>query len=751
MNQKQQEEIQMRDFELWLDESGDFEAETQRNTKLNPSLIGGILIEKNQFTNSDITRFVADEKADGTPHAMCFDRPEMRDIVIPALEHMCSLGGRLVYFENRERIDTYSVRELYLRLMAHGLVQLIRFLSREGAFVLDVMIAARYEEDADEKGRLELIDDSEYLDMLRRYMQDELEEDRLELIPGCMVNMCILSARAERRLMLADYACNARLTRHSERKFDADMRGRLEKLFDEDYIYSARVQSSESRILSRLAAGNAASALSELYTGRGRMDHEQMLHFIIEKLLSIPASAARTQLNIFASLMSAKSQQEQDYERTEASLRKILEELFPYLEQENMGFAAKESRFMLLNSLCQMYLREGDIRHAGPVLKQMEQVTEEMRGHMECVQYLFAYRETKALWLTDCMEYEKAAALMQETELCISDLAEMSEMNDMLHEFLGDAEQIRSDVLGRAVTMKIFAGMHLIRFRDDWYGDELAGAAKRALRQFASDKETEWLRLYSVFIETERSRFNEALRLLTRMRNIVPEEGKTAEACRKYLLAIQDENHYIRPFYVMYYIILMQEASLMGEDEIARGMFSALSGNRELMEEFVIENALATDMRSDRQGHEPDIHENIVWNMFTGRPGVYHPAEVILWKFGAYMLQDGQAYEGGTGYLDRAIAICDNNHDYTEMKVIGVAIRLEKLFWRSKRKDVKAKDVRKIRSIIKEISGEGELTEKMSEFLRNADDVLARAENADNINEDGIMAEVFSVSRNIVY
>jgi hypothetical protein len=34
----------MRDFELWLDESGDFEAETQRNRKLNPSLIGGILL-----------------------------------------------------------------------------------------------------------------------------------------------------------------------------------------------------------------------------------------------------------------------------------------------------------------------------------------------------------------------------------------------------------------------------------------------------------------------------------------------------------------------------------------------------------------------------------------------------------------------------------------------------------------------------------------------------------------------------------
>ncbi len=741
----------MRDFELWLDESGDFEAETQRNRKLNPSLIGGILIEKNQFTNSDITRLVADEKADGTPHAMCFDRPEMRDIVIPALEHMCGLGGKLVYFENRERIDTFSNRELYLRLMAHGLVQLIRYLSREGAFVLDVMIAARYEEDADEKGRLELIDDDEYLDMLKRYMQEELEEDRLELIPGCMLNMCILSARAERRLMLADYACNARLTRHSERKFDAEMRSRLEKLFDDDYIFTAHVQSSESRILSRLAAGNAASALAELYTGRGRMDHEQMLRYIIEKLTMLPASAARTQMNIFASLMSAKSQQEQDYERTEATLRKILDELFPGIEREGTALPVKECRFVMLNSLCQMYLREGDIRHAGPVIEQMEQVVGSMQGHMESIRYLFAFRETKALYLIDCMEYEKAASLMQETELCISDLAEMAEMNELLHGFLGDAEQIRSDALGRAVTLKIFAGMHLIRLREDWYGDELSGAASRALRQFASEKETEWLRLYNVFIETERADFANALRLLTGMRGIIPEEGKTAETCRRYLQAIQDENHYIRPYYIMYYIILMQEASLMGEEEIAEGMFAALSGNRELMEEFLIENALDTDMRSDRKGLEAQVHENIVWNMFTGRPGVYHPTEVILWKFGAFMLQSGHAYEGGTEYLDRAVAVCDNNRDYTEMKIIGLAIRLEKLYWRSKHKDVKARDIRKIRNVIHELLSDGELPEKMAEFLKRAENVLSRAEEAEDVNAEGIMAEVFSVSRRIVY
>ena len=741
----------MRDFELWLDESGDFEAETQRNMKLTPSLIGGILIEKNQYTNAGITQLVADDKADGTPHAMCFDRPEMRDIVIPALEHMCALGGKLVYFENRERIDSYSVRELYLRLMAYGLVQLIRYLSREGAFVLDVMIAARYEEDAKVKGRLEQVSDSEYIDMLKKYMQEELEEDRLELIPGCRLNLCIQSARAERRLMLADYACNARLTRHSERKFDADMRSRLEELFDEDYIFSTRVQSSESRILSRLASGSAASALAELYAGRGHMDHEQMLGYIAEKLASIPASAARTQLNIFASLMSARSQQEQDYERTEATLKKILEELFPYLERANMGFPAKECRFVLLNSLCQMYLREGDIKHAEPVLQEMEQAAEEMKGHMECLRYLFALRETKALYLTDCMEYEEAAALMQETELCIGDLAEMSEMNEMLHAFLGDVQQIRSDVLGRAVTLLIYAGMHLIRFRDDWYADELAGAARRAIRQFAREKETEWLRLYSVFIETERADFAQALRLLTGMRNISPEDGDTAETCRRYLRAIQDENHYIRPYYVMYYIILMQEASLMGEDAIARGMFSALQGNREMMEEFIIENALDTDMRSDRAGHAPHIYENIVWNMFTGRPGVYHPAEVILWKYGSYMLQEGLAYEGGIGYLDRAVAICDNNHDYTEMKVIGVAIRLEKLYWQSKHKNVKKKDLRKVRSVIKDLTDDGELPAKMAEFLGSADAVLAEAESGENTGGEGILSEVFSVSRRIVY
>ena len=50
-------------------------------------------------------------------------------IVPAALEGVCKAGAKLVFFENAERIYHPHNRDLYLRVLAFGLAQLVRFLS----------------------------------------------------------------------------------------------------------------------------------------------------------------------------------------------------------------------------------------------------------------------------------------------------------------------------------------------------------------------------------------------------------------------------------------------------------------------------------------------------------------------------------------------------------------------------------------------------------------------------------------------
>ena len=90
------------------------------------------------------------------------------------------------------------------------------------------------------------------------------------------MHACILSARREARLQLADFACNCRITRDS-RKFDESSRNILKDIFKNAHIFSVKVSLSQKRIMSALAAGSISEALFELYTTRGDVEHKKML------------------------------------------------------------------------------------------------------------------------------------------------------------------------------------------------------------------------------------------------------------------------------------------------------------------------------------------------------------------------------------------------------------------------------------------------------------------------------------------
>ena len=66
--------------------------------------------------------------------------------------------------------NIFENADLYLRMMAAGLLQLFEKLSADGEFVIDLVIAVRYV--PDDQGNLVLIEDEEYLSRLREYILD---------------------------------------------------------------------------------------------------------------------------------------------------------------------------------------------------------------------------------------------------------------------------------------------------------------------------------------------------------------------------------------------------------------------------------------------------------------------------------------------------------------------------------------------------------------------------------------------------
>jgi len=663
----------MKEYELWLDESGDFEKNNQLHK--HPSIVGGVLIEKGQFSDEEITQLVNAEANGGDAHGTTMDRQQVEEIMLPALEMLCHRHGKLVYFENKEHIATYSNRQLYLRILASGIVQLMQYLGKDGSFCIDVIIAVRYA--PNDRGALEKIEEEEYIDALRRYIQEQWKSGAFDIDLHTRMNISILSARQERRLQLADYACNCRFTAHKKWKFTPEMRERLRALYDEDYIYSVYVKTPVNYIMSQLATGDVAEALLEYYTSRRPKELITVGKSIFGRLKNLSYRLCRLQVGQFVNLLTAFVRTETDFERSEALLKNVLQDFFAKLEEYGIEVQTDEAKFRLQWRLVDMYLREGDILHAQEVLDDMDKLLHSMNYRAENLRFLYLYLDRKALYEINCLEYEEAVKTMNKSIHCLENVREVLTCDDTIHDYFQQGD-IYSEWLGNAYCMKIYAEMFMQRERPELY-EQIKADTEVALQQYEYAGELERNQQYRAHIEMEAGHYQEALQWLFSTQQL-DRENDLLENCVSYLDRALQEDMVSRTYYLMYYVEIMERAGSNGQENFAALMHEALEVQKEIMEELLLEGALDSDITSDNIRKEPVIYKDFLWKSLKVRPIEYHPLEIVLWKYGSYLAARGSVIRALT-YWERAINICRSNPDYALMKVIGAAVFAESLYW----------------------------------------------------------------------
>ena len=111
-------------YELWLDESGQFKQESELKEKnLKPSFVGGILVEKSMLGKIPFDEMIDENRN----HAMNVTDSDKREYILPVLECLKDeYNARQVFFENADYEDDKSNRQLYLRIIAEGLLQLLQ-------------------------------------------------------------------------------------------------------------------------------------------------------------------------------------------------------------------------------------------------------------------------------------------------------------------------------------------------------------------------------------------------------------------------------------------------------------------------------------------------------------------------------------------------------------------------------------------------------------------------------------------------
>ena len=646
------------EYELWLDESGDFTREvSKQQQRLKGSLVGGILMDK-----PNAERIARSSLVDpGRNHAMKMDPADKAPYVLSTLEKIRDeYGAREVFFENAEYIDMKNSRSLYLQIVAEGILRLLQYLNAGVESVsLNVLIAHRMDRGVSS------IEPEEYIQRLMWLIGQKRRQNRILLDSNSRLSIEFEKAHRSQKLQLADFACNTRLTRDSQAFSGPDVRNRVFRLHEQALIFTMVEQTAFNRIQQQLAQGYIADSIMEYFNIAEMLDvtdRKKITAIICERLGHTNYRLLKSQMKDLSSQLTAKVAVEDDYEITERLLKRIEEEFLPVLEKSGAPYLQLE--FNLYLQLADVFLREGDTSNAAEMLKKCEERQRDAGNHIEDLFTWYQLLEKQGLLLIDTFEYKKAVKVMESASAIFTTLMTAVVAQPEMKTRFPD---ICSEYYGDALCMQIYAMMFLQREQPELY-DELVRLSDIALTQYpAVEGELERHRQYRSHIEMEAGKYEEALRWL-----ILAKEIQTGSLGEDDLISFLDTVTDTEPtiscwYYLMYYTLIMAEAK-RSECPLADIMFGALQKSQKLLRAY---NVGATKMSGGM------IEVNIVPAQMPLSGEAYHPVEVVYWKLADYLLHAGQGVLA-LPYYQKALVTCLKRHDkanqYLTMRVTGTAI-----------------------------------------------------------------------------
>lgn len=154
-----------------------------------------------------------------------------------------------------------------------------------------------------------------------------------------------------------------------------------------------------------------------------------------------------------------------------------------------------------------------------------------------------------------------------------------------------------------------------------------------AIKEFNDIEDKERQYLYRVQLETEHGDYNEVLRYLKMALELPAEASMKAMCCE-----IENRSE----FYLCAYVRLMSESA----------------GKRDLSEEMYLDLSRTSCIQ--------DVDK---------KDRLYHPYEIILWKYACYCAKNGMA-NAASKYYEKAVNACCETDDIT-LNVIGMGILFE--------------------------------------------------------------------------
>ncbi|SOC19505.1 hypothetical protein SAMN05880501_1119 [Ureibacillus xyleni] len=591
-------------FELWLDESGDFEKNDQ-NLRLNPSLVGGVLVR-----NSSIDECEA-ENILGKTFVHFTD--ESGDFNISKLKALKERDAEFVIFQNAERVMIIDSNTTYLNVLSEGIIQLLLQLSAAyGDFELDILVATR-KNVVEGRG---IIRPEEYEKRLRERIIVGLARKALTKENDWKYKIHFDDARTNKKLMLADGVCNTYLTRTST-KFTAEQKELIEDYYSSELVFSFFEDNVEKEILRWITEGNLSDAIFQIYAEDGLDEKDYLLELALNRLQKLDDHSKKIQLSQLSSKIYTLIKIDRKYTFVKPILVDIQENLLPQLEEK--AIHSLEFQLDIILFLYTVYTHLGSTKAEAQdqlFLSYLPQVEDIMTKF----KYYNLHKIRKGVHEKNML---KIGSAIDDLSKAIKVFEELILMTELLEDESLSGNKAKYEELGKAYGTRGQAYAALIHENQDYLRLAI-NDFDHAIEHFTVLNDKERQHLYKALAYCEGNKFPEALQQLFQSCQVPFNSNNFIE------LLDHLKSHKLKDVIYKFacYFKIMSYAKVNGQDTIADSMFQALN-QVNLTVEFIRKN-------------------------YSGS----HPTQFILWYMASFSIARDKR-KLALQYIDEAIGICD--------------------------------------------------------------------------------------------
>ena len=637
----------MKQFEVWLDESGRFD-DTPYVEDLY-SFIGDVLIAKKDITKIPFSKLLKDKKLN---HAMELSSKEKKSLVLPILKDFKQASqSQFLFFENIEYKGIGDNRALYLEIFAEGVLQLLQYLeSKYGSIQLDLTVASRT---TPSQGH---ISENEYTSYFNRLLDDRKARNEITIHEDSSVKFHLERGTVSQKLIIADFASNIRRQHLGKaREFQDEQTLKvLQELFVDALVFSRSELSSDKRVRILLSQGDISEAVMEIFTAPNfkKRDRKHYLTQVLERMHYLSYRLIKSQLKQLAAEVLAYTARQENYHQMIAFLTMIQNEFMPQLKQSGHPF--EYFQFEVYLQLSDVHLRAGQFSKAGSVLETSLNLVREAESSLENIFTLYRIYEKMAVFYIDSFQFDKATKLMEELRLIYEDLFEWFTTYPLVERYF---KQLKSEYYGDVLCMEIYSQL----FQSKDY-DEIRKLSDIALTQYPNFQgELERHRQYRSRLESKAGDIDQAISWL--ILSIDFEHDFSQPITNDVLIHFwnkveSQETPMSQEFFMMYYLLVMTRAK---------------EENHPLAD--ILFKAFVSHSLPKRLFPAHTTQDTI---LVQSKDVAYHPREISYWYLGDYYRLDGKK-KASLQYYDGAIAVCQSNHATLTLKLRMVGILAAKM------------------------------------------------------------------------